>query len=145
MASHHRAVIWNKTLCYHDLMSRVGRKKVAWICLNALLFLQIAVAAHACPAPIDRNSTIAAAAGVEAAPCVGMDQERPKLCEQHCVRDSQSVDTQPHSAVNTPLLPLLAIVMQSDVHFATGPRVHGVVSPTVFDPPPLIRFGVLRI
>jgi hypothetical protein len=126
-------------------MSRVGRKKVAWLCLSALLFLQLAVAAYACPVPMDRNSSIAAAAGVEATPCLGMDQERSKLCEQHCVQDSQSVDTQSHSAVNTPLLPLLAVVVQSDVHFATGPRVHGVVPPTAFDPPPLIRFGVLRI
>jgi hypothetical protein len=126
-------------------MSRVGRQKVAWLCLSALLFLQLAVAAYACPAPMDRNSSILAAADVQVPTCLGMDQERPKLCEQHCVQDSQSVDTQPHSAVNTPLLPLLAVVVQSDLHFATGPRVHGVVPPTAFDPPPLIRFGVLRI
>jgi hypothetical protein len=125
-------------------MSRTGRKKVAWLCLNALLFLQLSVAAYACPAPTDRGSSLSAATVVDA-PCHGMDQERPKLCEQHCVQDSQSVDTQSHSAVNTPLLPLLAIVVESDVHFATGPRVHGVVPPTAFDPPPLIRFGVLRI
>jgi hypothetical protein len=74
-----------------------------------------------------------------------MDQERPKLCEQHCVQDSQSVDTQPHSAVNTPLLPLLAVVVQSDVHFATGPNAHCASLAAVVDPPPLIRFGVLRI
>jgi hypothetical protein len=126
-------------------MSRVGRKNVAWLCLSALLFLQLAVAVYACPAPIDRDSSMVAAVGVEATPCLGMDQERSKLCEQHCVHDSQSVDTQPHSTVNVPLLPLLAIVVQSDFYFASGPRVHGVFSPTVVDPPPLVRFGVLRI
>jgi hypothetical protein len=126
-------------------MSRTGRKKIAWLCMSALLFLQLAVAAYACPAPMDRNSSTEVATGVEATPCLGMDQERSKLCEQHCVHDSQSVDTQPHSTVNLPLLPLLAIVVQSDFYFACGPRVHGVFSPTAFDPPPLIRFGVLRI
>jgi hypothetical protein len=126
-------------------MSRTGRKRVAWLCLNALLFLQLAVAAYACPTPMDRGSSISAAAGVEAPPCQGMDQERSKLCEQHCVHDSQSVDTQPHSAVNAPLLPLLAVVVQSNVHFATGLSVHGASLATVVDPPPLVRFGVLRI
>jgi hypothetical protein len=126
-------------------MSRTGRKKVAWLCLSALLFLQLAVAAYACPTPTDRGSSISMAADVQALPCQGMDQERPKLCEQHCVRDSQSVDTQPHSAVNAPLLPLLAVVVQSHFPFATGPSVHGASLATVVDPPPLVRFGVLRI
>jgi hypothetical protein len=125
-------------------MSRTDRKKVAWLCLSALLFLQLSVAAYACPAPMDRGSSLSAATVVDA-PCQGMDQERPKLCEQHCVQDSQSVDTQPHSAVNTPLLPLLAVVVQSDVHFATGPSAHDASLAAVVDPPPLVRFGVLRI
>jgi hypothetical protein len=126
-------------------MSRTGRKNVAWLCLSALLFLQLSVAAYACPTPTDRGSSTLAAADIEAIPCQGMDQERPKLCEQHCVHDSQSVDTQPHSAVNAPLLPLLAVVVQSDVHFATGPRFRVASLAAVVDPPPLIRFGVLRI
>jgi hypothetical protein len=112
--------------------------------LSALLFLQLSVAAYACPAPTDRGSSLSAVTVVDA-PCQGMDQERPKLCEQHCVQDSQSVDTQPHSAVNTPLLPLLAVVVQSDVHFATGPSAHDASLAAVVDPPPLVRFGVLRI
>jgi hypothetical protein len=125
-------------------MSRTGRKNVAWLCLSTLLFLQLAVGAYACPTPTDRGSSISAAVVVDVSPCQEMDQERQKLCEQHCVQDSRSVDTQPHSAVSAPLLPLLTVVVQSDLHFATGPSVHGA-SPTVVDPPPLVRFGVLRI
>jgi hypothetical protein len=134
-----------KTSCYHGLMSRTGRKKIAWLCLSALLFLQLSVAAYACPAPPDRGSSISVAADIEAIPCQGMDQERPKLCEQHCVQDSQSEDTQYHSAVVAPLLSLLVVVVQSDVRFATGTSVHGAPSATVVDTPPLVRFGVLRI
>jgi hypothetical protein len=126
-------------------MSRTGRKRVAWLCLSALLFLQLAVTAYACPTPTDQGRSISAAADIEAMPCQGMDQERPKLCEQHCVHDSQSVDTQPHSAVSVPLLPLLAVVVQSDAHFATGSCVRGASLVAVVDPPPLVRFGVLRI
>jgi hypothetical protein len=124
-------------------MNRAVRKNVAWLCLGALLFLQLAVAAYACPATA-RGSSMSAAALFDVQPCQEMDQERSKLCEQHCVHDSQSVDTQPHSVVNVPLLALLAVVVQSDVHFAIGPSVHGA-SPKVVDPPPLVRFGVLRI
>jgi len=125
-------------------MSRTGRKNVAWLCLGALLFLQLAVGAYACPTPTDRGSSISAAVVVDVSPCQEMDQERPKLCQQHCVQDSQSVDTQPHSVVNVPLLALLAVVVQSDAHFAIGPSIHGASSKVV-DPPPLVRFGVLRI
>jgi hypothetical protein len=125
-------------------MSRTGRQNVAWLCLSALLFLQFAVAAYACPAPTATGSSISATAVVDISPCQEMDQESAKLCEQHCVHDSQSVDTQPHSAVNVPLLTLLAVVVQSDAHFAIGPSVHGASSKVV-DPPPLVRFGVLRI
>ena len=126
-------------------MSRMGRKNVAWLCLGALLFLQLAVAAYACPAPTASGGSISATAGVDVSPCKEMDQERPKLCEQHCVHDSQSVDTQPHSAVNAPLLPFLTVVVHSDFHLVTGPSVHGVSVPAVGEPPPLVRFGVLRI
>jgi hypothetical protein len=139
------AIKFDKRPCYHGVMSRVGRKPVAWLCLSALLFLQLAVAAHACPAPIDRNSSIAAATSIDGSPCRGMDQESPKLCEQHCVHDSQSVDTQPHSAVNLPLSPPLVLVVKPDYSFATAPHIGGTSLAAAFGPPPLVRFGVLRI
>jgi hypothetical protein len=128
-------------------MTRTGRKKVAWLCLSALLFLQLAVSSYACPTPTDRGNSMAASmpADVTDLPCQGMDQERSKLCEQHCIYDSQSVDTQSHSAVNAPLLSVLAVVVQSDVQFATGPTVRRASLVTAVDPPPLVRFGVLRI
>src|SRR5450755_454119 len=126
-------------------MSRLEQKKLAWLCLSAFLFLQVAVTAHACPT-IANGGTVASPGIVPMAhPCSGADQEHPKLCEQHCVHDSQSVDTQPHSAVSAPLLVLLAVVIQSDIHFAAGPSVRDALLATAVDPPPLVRFGVLRI
>src|ERR1700737_1310802 len=76
------------TSCYHGLMSRTGQKRVSWFSRSARLFLQLLVAAYACPTPTDRGSSISAPADVAAIPCQGMDQQRPKLCEQHCVHDS---------------------------------------------------------
>ena len=126
-------------------MNRVARKQVAWLCLSALLSLQLAVAAYACPTLKDGGMPALATVVPTTQPCPMMDQEQPKLCEQHCVLASQSVDTQPHSTLNAPVLPLLAVVVQPNVHLPTKPGVYGALVVKVVDPPPLIRFGVLRI
>jgi hypothetical protein len=126
-------------------MTRAGRRSVAWLCLSALLFLQLAVAAHACPTRVDSGTLTVAAVISPAEPCGGMDQARPKLCEQHCVHDSQSVDTQPHSSVSAPVLPLMTVAAQPDLHRSTKLNACGAFQVTIVEPPPLVRFGVLRI
>jgi hypothetical protein len=126
-------------------MTRVGQRCVARLCLSALLFLQLAVAAYACPTRLDGGMSTLAAVDSPAKPCAGMDQERPKLCEQHCVHDSQSVDTQPHSSVSAPVLPLMTVAAQPDLHRSTKLNACGAFQATVVEPPPLVRFGVLRI
>ena len=125
-------------------MSRIRQKKVAWLCLSTVLFLQLAVAAYACPRTDSGTATLAAVVPA-AQPCPGMDQERPKLCEQHCAQNSQSVDTQPHSNTNPPVLALIAIIVQPDLYLPIRPSIYGALLVTVVDPPPLVRFGVLRI
>jgi hypothetical protein len=126
-------------------MSRLEIKKVAWLCLSAFLSLQVAVAAYACPTTANGHTATSAAIVPTAHPCPGMDQERPKLCEQHCVHNSQTVDTQPHSNIVAPILPLFAVVVQPDFHLPKSASVYGALLVDVVDPPPLIRFGVLRI
>ena len=126
-------------------MSRSGQKFVAWLSLGALLFLQLAVAAYACP-PQSQDGRATLAAGVPMLqPCHGIDAEQPKLCEQHCVQAAQSSDTQPHSVVIAPVLPLIAILSGADLHLAAKYRAERTSLSTVVDPPPLIRYGVLRI
>ena len=78
-------------------------------------------------------------------PCHGIDAEQPKLCEQHCVQAAQSSDTQPHSVVIAPVLPLIAILSGADLHLAAKYRAERTSLSTVVDTPPLIRYGVLRI
>jgi hypothetical protein len=104
--------------------------------------MQFAVAAYACQAVQADQAMTAMAAGQ---PCHGIDQERPKLCEQHCTQAFQSVDTQPHNALSAPVLPVIAVVFQSDLDLSIRPNVRGALLATVVDLPPLIRFGVLRI
>ena len=125
-------------------MTRIGRRNVAWLCLSALLYLQLAVAAYACPTHPDSDLQPLATASAPQ-PCQGMDQESPKLCEQHCVQALQSVDTQPHSAVTPPVLQLIAVVLLADVHLPSKFGVAPALRVKVVDPPPLVRFGVLRI
>jgi hypothetical protein len=126
-------------------MSRAERKNVAWLCLTALLFLQLAVAAYACPIRNATGMPTLAADASPAQPCPMTDQKQPKLCEQHCVHTAQSVDTQPHSTVNVPVLPFLAVVVQPNNYLPTRPGISAALLVSVVDPPPLVRFGVLRI
>lgn len=132
-------------VCYHQLMTRAGQRSVAWLCLSALLLLQLAVAAHACPTRFDGGLTTLAAAEPPVQPCAGMDHEGPKLCEQHCVSGAQSVDTQPQPFVRAPVLPAVTVSVPPDLHRATKHNTYGGSRVTVVEPPPLIRFGVLRI
>ena len=126
-------------------MRRSKRKFVAWLCLSALLSLQFAVAAYACPTLTQNDTISASSAASMASPCQGMKQERSKLCEQHCVHASQSVDTQPHSAVNVPILSLIAVIAPVESFRPRRDRCIEARLVTAVDPPPLIRFGVLRI
>ena len=112
--------------------------------LERAALLQLAVAAYACPAHQDSGPPPSASASV-AEPCQRMDQERTKLCEQHCVQTLQSVDTKSHSAVTTPVLPLIAVVVRPDVYLPSKFGVDQALRVKVVDPPPLVRFGVLRI
>lgn len=126
-------------------MSQNRRKNVAWLCLSALLFLQLAVAAYACPMLVNDDVAVLMHADAAMPSCPGMDDQVPKLCEQHCVVDAQSVDTQPHSAIIAPILPLITVVIPSNLRLTIGSAIRGDSFPTVVDPPPLVRFGVLRI
>jgi len=115
--------------------------------LGVLLFLQLAVAAYACAAPFalaghEPSTTMVASHDH----CAGGGEQPSKLCEQHCLHTAQSVGTQPHGAPAVPLLPLIGIAdrgLQCHIFAARiAPRERLA---RIVDPPPLVRFGVLRI
>jgi hypothetical protein len=108
--------------------------------MTALLSLQFAVAAYACPSSPDTSSVAAAMM-----PCESMDQSQPKLCEQHCAQAARSVDTQPHSTINVPVVPVMLVAVPSLLALRASARSYDAAHVTVVDPPPLVRFGVLRI
>lgn len=123
-------------------MSRSHRKFVAWLCFGMLVFLQLATAAYACsmshgPTPMTSSTDMA--------PCQGGDEQLPNLCEQHCLQASQSVDTQPNTTITAPSLPLLAVLTEVQQQLPPASRSPWALRIQVVNPPPLIRFGVLRI
>jgi hypothetical protein len=115
------------------------RKAVAWIALSVLLFLQLAVSAYAC------TMSSPAAGSAVSAHCDGDRTQPSKLCEQHCLQGTQSVDTQPQAGPLSPVLPIIRIVGQSDVCVPVLREADRARLVLRFDPPPLVRFGVLRI
>ena len=78
------------------------RKSAAWLAAAAMLFAQLAVAAHACAAS-SGASTAAVLAGAQgehdASPCHEMDSRPDNVCLQHCADSPQSFDHHPVSPV----------------------------------------------
>jgi hypothetical protein len=127
-------------------MTKSTRKVFAWFALGTLLFLQLAVSAHACVIPTLGKMVLSSPADMRPhEPCERSDHPLSKHCEQHCLQFSQSVDTQPHSAPISPLLPLIGVVGQHAGDPPARRDAHRARLATVVDPPPLVRFGVLRI
>lgn len=79
-------------------LSRTSRLITALVALCGMLFMQLAVAAYACPSWSAGQSgqidaALASAAGMSDMPgCEGMDQEQPALCHAHAHADSQALD-----------------------------------------------------
>lgn len=132
-------------------MTRALRRFIAKLGIAALLFMQLAVAAYACPgAPSSSDSpmVMAMADTAEAMPvgdCAMVDQSAPNLCEQHCQLDSQANGHASPPLVFAVDLPLLTVVPVVDVSPAP---VALDVSPEFLAhataPPPSIRFCVFR-
>jgi hypothetical protein len=125
-------------------MNAARRKFIAWAALSALLFLQLAVSAYACTMTSPTVPTDMASAE-SPMPCHDAPPRPSKLCEQHCVQSAQSIDTQPHNAVAAPELPLLAVMRTVETHISASRQAQQQWLAHAVGPPPLERFGVLRI
>jgi hypothetical protein len=134
------------------MFSQIFKRMVAKATMAAIMFAQLAIAAYACPT-VDGPASVIAAARADAAmhaemPGCGMrkSDSNPNLCLQHCQAGDQSVQTLPPVAV--PAFVALStwtliepVVAQADPGIALiSAWPHHATSP-----PPLVRFGVLRI
>ncbi len=121
-------------------------------CLSvALLSVQFALAAYACPAALAQAQ--AAAAMAEMPGCAGnmpgaMDPDQPLLCQAHCQQGAQT--PQPTPAADVPGSPVLLAVLDwgQAMHLPVQPAERGSMLPAGAAPPgspPLyLRLLVLR-
>lgn len=74
--------------------SRRNRFLSAVIALLSLLFMQLAVAAYACPnlAQEPQRSAMLDASGQPMADCPEVDKQNPSLCQAHTQKAAQSID-----------------------------------------------------
>jgi hypothetical protein len=129
-------------------MTHICRRFVARLLIASLLFLQLAVAAYACPAVSPASDVATSVAMADDMPMDGSaldDPAQPNLCKQHCEQNSQVLDQSLPVALATPILPLLAVV-------DSEPGLRCVVSADSREflarataPPAAIRFCVFRI
>jgi len=123
-------------------MTRFTRRLVALLAMTVIVFGQLAVSSYACTMP-DRAAMAAMAAMDEGAHCDEM--RNANLCERHC--DYGASHAQALVVDSIPSLLDIAVPWRTPAEDALPPtpggRHHG--APAVPHPPPLERFGFLRI
>ena len=127
------------------------KRLIARFSVAAVLFTQLAVAAYACPA-VEGPAAVIAATSADAmrAAMPGCEMNdntgSPNLCLQHCQAGDQSVQTLPQVAV--PAFAAVSLIVVFEPALSEAGRGNALLPapPThAVSPPPLIRFGVLRI
>ena len=127
------------------------KRLIARVSVAAVLFTQLAIAAYACPA-VEGPAAVIAAASADAmrAAMPGCEMNdgavTPNLCLQHCQAGDQSVQTLPQVAVPAFAAVSLVVVFEPALSDSGHGNAPMSASPAhAASPPPLIRFGVLRI
>jgi hypothetical protein len=120
--------------------SKRGLLKWAWVCVLALLFQQIALAAYVCPA--DTPGAMQAMADCDRAE--NRDPASPALCAEHRQGDGFSnVELKPPQVPSLALPPLRFVFIET----CAEPRARRVedVLPSHSDPPATVRFCSFQI
>jgi hypothetical protein len=126
------------------------KRLFAKTCIVAVLFTQLAVAAYACPT-VDGPASVIAAAMTDdmhatMPGCEMRDSGNPNLCLQHCQAGDQSVQTLPHVEVPAfAAISMLTVIEPAQRDSNPGITVASALPERETSPPPLLRFGVLRI
>jgi hypothetical protein len=98
-------------------MRRSHRILTALIALVSLLFMQLAVAAYACPIQTQEKPVAMAMAD-----CHGMDRMSPSLCQAHAEAGKQSLDKAPTPAVQ-PFIAAAVLVEVAGLDLLTPPSL----------------------
>ena len=121
-------------------MTRLVRRITALLAIAALAFTQLAVSAYACPKDMPAGAHHAAVVSAD-------DCDMPataNLCERHCDYSASSVQSSP-APVLAPELVALPWRLEPFVALPFSTTARERLLPPRIEPPPLVRFGVLRI
>lgn len=129
-------------------MTRVFRRFVAKLAIALLLFMQLAVAAYACPGLAGNRQSFQsmedAAMEMDGGDCITLDRSDPNLCRQHCQYDSHASGQSNSSVLFPPDLPILTfapiVVFLVPASFDALPELLARITA----PPPFILFRVFR-
>lgn len=128
-------------------MIRTYRRLIAKLAVALLLFMQLAVAAYACPGMAYESSRAMASAvmDMEGDCCPTLDPAAPNLCLQHGHQDSQAAGISSPPPLLLVDLPLLAVVPAIALSFEPAlPDVQPEFLAHTTAPPLAIRFGIFR-
>lgn len=120
---------------------RFRRFFMAFLAVFALLGSQLAVSAHFCNVMAGSASHAAMDMAGDGAGCPEVDTHN--LCEQHCSFGNSAVDSKQAPALDTAPATPFAYVNRPPV--AASPVVRNRYPVLPPEPPPAIRFSVLRI
>jgi hypothetical protein len=118
--------------------TRQGRGRLCGWLVVALLFMQMAVAAYACPRGMagDAGTAMAAMPDCAGASAMAMDPDQPQLCKVHCDQGTQAVNPMPIGDVFTAAPMLLAVLDWSGgTLLRTPPETQRASLPTGAPPP----------
>lgn len=119
----------------HMKLRRSHRIVAALVALFSLLFMQLAVAAYACPM---LSHEMAAPMPMPMADCHGVDKQNPSLCHAHAEAGKQSRDKPPTPAVQ-PFIAAAVLVEVAGLDRLMAPSVSTAPSsvPAAGPAPPL--------
>ena len=122
-------------------MTRFSRRIAACLAAAALAFAQLAVSAYACRSQ-DRDAPAVTKHQTAEEHCAKTATRN--LCEHHCDFGSSSLQSASH-AVTAPDLAALPWRIELITAPAVELKACRSLAPLRTEPPPLVRFGVLRI
>lgn len=131
------------------MLTRAVKRVAAIVGIAALLFSQLAVAAYACPTVMNSGelTQVMTAEDMHAAmpDCEESDSGNPNLCLEYSQAGSQAVQSTPQAPLPAVIMTAVAVVDLPQPANHTGIITLSMLPERETSPPPLLRFGFLRI
>ena len=131
------------------MLTHAIKRYAALVGVVALLFSQLAVAAYACPTVMNggeiANVLTAEDMHISMPGCEESDSGNPNLCLEYSQSGSQAVQSTPQAPLPAVVMTAVAAVNLPQPAYQPGIVVLSTLPERETSPPPLLRFGFLRI